>query len=391
MLTLLASYFGLDQQGKVTKIIIKYLSSLDGPSVLVLDNFESPWEAPNTRSNVEDLLSQLADVPQLHLIVTMRGAERPTRIRWSRPFLKPLETLNRSAAKECFLDIVDQMEDDSQLDALLDLTDNVPLAVTLLANITSYEGAESVRSRWSQETTSMLSEGVDKGTNLDKSIKISLSSPRMTSLPNARQLLSLLSLLPDGIPEGILTEISLPFDDVAKCRAALIRTSLAYIGQDRRIKVLTPIREYVRVTHPPTPQIFRPLKGYIYSLVHLSHNFQLLPSTGLVQMLSNNLGNIQTVLMRAMDVHDSPSEWKETIACVIELAKFSCITNLAPWSHQLTAGLLDTVKNLHDERLIGQCLFTMGEIHSNDSFTKDALQCFIDVGDVFSQSLPGFE
>jgi hypothetical protein len=59
----------------------------------------------------------------------MRGAERPMGIRWSRPFIQPLETLNRRAAKECFLDIVDNMEDDSQLDALLDLTDNVPLAV----------------------------------------------------------------------------------------------------------------------------------------------------------------------------------------------------------------------------------------------------------------------
>lgn len=69
LLTLVASYFGLDQQGKVTKTIIKYLSTLNGPSVLVLDNFESPWEAPHTRSNTEDLLSQLADVPRLHLIV----------------------------------------------------------------------------------------------------------------------------------------------------------------------------------------------------------------------------------------------------------------------------------------------------------------------------------
>ncbi|KAJ7306255.1 hypothetical protein DFH08DRAFT_975991 [Mycena albidolilacea] len=378
LLTLVASYFGLDQQGKVTKTIIKYLSTLNGPSVLVLDNFESPWEAPHTRSNIEDLLSQLADVPRLHLIVTMRGAERPMGIRWSRPFIQPLETLNRSDAKECFLDIVDHMEDDSQLDALLDLTDNVPLVVTLLANITSYEGAESVLSRWSHEATSILSEGLDKGSNLDKSIKISLSSPRITSLPNALQLLSLLSLLPDGIPEGIVTEISLPFDNVVKCRVALVRTSLAYIGQDRRIKLLTPIREYVRITHPPSPEIFRPLKGYICSLVHLSHNFQLLPSTGLVQMLSNNLGNIRTVLMRAMDMYESPSERKETIVCVIELANFSRVTNLAPWSNQLTAGLLGTVKSLHDKELLGQCLLTIG-------MTKDALQCFIDIGDVFSQ------
>ncbi|KAJ6537614.1 hypothetical protein B0H19DRAFT_371870 [Mycena capillaripes] len=387
LLSLVAAYFGLDQQGKVTKSIIKYLSAFDGPSVLVLDNFESPWEVQDTRADIEDLLSQLADVPRLHLVVTMRGAERPTRIRWSRHFLPPLETLSRSAAKETFLDIVDEMEDNFQLDALLDLTDNLPLAVTLLANITSYEGAESVLSRWSHETTSLLSEGADKGTNLDKSIKISLSSPRLTALPNTQQLLSLLSSLPDGIPDATLAEIHLPFNDVAKCRAALVRTSLIYMGpEDRRIKVLAPIREYMRVTHPPSPQRFRPLKTYIYSLIQLSRNFELLPSTGLVQMVSNNLGNIQMILLRAMDAHDSPSEFKETVTCVIELANFSLVTNLAPWSYQMLAGLVDAAKSFDDKQLLGRYLFTMGLIHSDESFLKDALQCFKDVGDVLSQA-----
>ncbi|KAJ7466745.1 hypothetical protein B0H11DRAFT_2047551 [Mycena galericulata] len=393
LLSVIAAHFGLEQQGKVMRSIMKYLSDLTGPSVLVLDNFESPWEAQNTRSSVEDVLSNLADVPCLHIIVTMRGSERPANMRWSRPFLPPLGTLNRSAARETFLDIVDKVADDTQLETLLDLTDNVPLAVTLLANLTSYEGGQSVLRRWSTETTSLLSAGADKQTNLDKSIGMSLSSPRITALPNAIYLLSLLSLLPDGIPEAALAEISLPFGDVAKCRVALSRTSLVYIGRDRRIKVLAPIREYMRVTYPLPPHTFRPLKAYIYSLVRLCHNFELLPSkvaTGLVRMLSSNLGNIQTVVMRAVDAHESPSEFKETIICAIDLAEFSHFTDLAPWSYQLVAGLLDTVKSLDERQLLGHYLFTMGLIHavqpSYESFMKDALQCFEDVGDVFSQA-----
>ncbi|KAJ7686192.1 hypothetical protein B0H17DRAFT_719947 [Mycena rosella] len=382
LLFLIAAYFGLEQKGQVDKAIIRFLSAIHGPSVLVLDNFESPWEAQTTRSKVEDILSQLTGIPRLHIIT-----------RWSRPFLPPLERLNDVAARETFLDIVDELKDEeSHVDMLLKLTDNVPLAVTLLAHLTAYEGAESLLDRWSLHGgTSLLSEGVDKRTNLDKSISISLSSPRMMALPNARQLLSLLSLLPDGILETALVEMSLPFDDVQKCRITLIRTSLAYIGGDRRIKILAPIREYMRATYPIPPHIFRPLKNHIYSLVRLSRNFEFLPSPGVVHILSNNLGNIHTVIMRALDSHGSPSELKETVSCIMELAKFSYFTNFASWSYQLADGLLETVKNLADTQLLGQYMLTEAQIHflesSHETFSIDALQCFEAIGDLVSQDL----
>ncbi|KAJ6484475.1 hypothetical protein C8R47DRAFT_1048627 [Mycena vitilis] len=387
----IAAYFGVEQRGKVAKAVIRHLSAFVGPSVLVLDNFESPWEQQSTRSTVEEILSLLTDIPRLRIIVTMRGAERPTRTRWSRPFLPPLEPLDRAAARETFLDIVDQIEDDSQLDEVLNLTDNLPLALTILANIASYEGIESVLRRWSLEATSLLSDGFDKHTNLETSISISLSSPRMAALPDARNLLSVLSLLPDGIPDPTLSEISLPFDDVVRCKITLCRTSLAYIGPDRRIKVLAPIREYISA-NPISPELFRPVKAYVYSIVRLSQNFELLPSTGIVHLLSSNLGNIHTVLTRALASyrHDHPSELKEMVLCVVHLAKFSYFTNLASWSSQLVDGVQDVVKSLDDKQLLGQYLLTVGQIHaiqsSHESYAKEALQCFKDVDDRLSQA-----
>jgi hypothetical protein len=95
------------------------------------------------------------------------------------------------------------------------------------------------------------------------------------------------------------------------------------------------------------------------------------------------------VLLRALDVNDPPSELKETIICIIDLAKFSYFTNLASWSYQLVESLLDTVKSLGDTQLLGEYLLTMAQIHflqsSHESFAKDALQCFKDSGDVVSQ------
>jgi hypothetical protein len=39
------------------------------PSLLVLDNLETPWEALSSRHEVEEFLSLLTDVPHLGLMV----------------------------------------------------------------------------------------------------------------------------------------------------------------------------------------------------------------------------------------------------------------------------------------------------------------------------------
>ncbi|KAF7325349.1 NB-ARC domain-containing protein [Mycena venus] len=53
-------------------------------------------------AEVEEFLSLLTDVPHLALIVTMRGAERPGKILWTRPFLLPLRPLSNDAARQTF-------------------------------------------------------------------------------------------------------------------------------------------------------------------------------------------------------------------------------------------------------------------------------------------------
>ncbi|KAJ7723252.1 P-loop containing nucleoside triphosphate hydrolase protein [Mycena metata] len=136
---LIASHLGLKPGKDGTRPLISYFSD-SVPSFLILDNLESAWEPPESRRQVEELLSLLTDINHLALIVTMRGEERPEKVMWTRPFLPPLQPLAQSAAREMFFDITDEIYDLEDVDSVLSLTDNMPLAINLLAHLADSEG-----------------------------------------------------------------------------------------------------------------------------------------------------------------------------------------------------------------------------------------------------------
>ncbi|KAJ7289526.1 P-loop containing nucleoside triphosphate hydrolase protein [Mycena rebaudengoi] len=196
--TTIADHIGLEKGSNLQKRIAHSFAHAPA-SLLVLDNLETPWEPLSSRSEVEEFLSLLADVPHLSLMITLRGAERPSKVKWTRPFLAPLRPLSNLAAWQTFLDIADDVHDDSSIKELLELTGNLPLAVSLIASVAGSEGCAQALSRWKLESTWMLSDGYDQRSSLDISIMLSYTSSRMT--PGAQQLLSILSMLPDGLAD----------------------------------------------------------------------------------------------------------------------------------------------------------------------------------------------
>ncbi|KAJ7107026.1 hypothetical protein C8R44DRAFT_858110 [Mycena epipterygia] len=199
---IVGSHLGLEVSKHLSAMILKHFMAC-GPAALLLDNMETPWEQIGSRAEVEEFLSLLADIPHLALLITIRGAERPEKVKWSRPFLPPLKPLTYTASRQTFIEIADDptINEEPALEELLELSGNLPLAVSLIANVASFEGYSKTLSRWKTENLALLSEGYDKRSNLEKSISLSLTSPRMKSTPNAMDLLNLLALLPDGITE----------------------------------------------------------------------------------------------------------------------------------------------------------------------------------------------
>ncbi|KAJ7890106.1 hypothetical protein B0H14DRAFT_2336497 [Mycena olivaceomarginata] len=200
LVTLIASHIGLHPTPYLTKQIVQYFSECSSV-LLVLDNLETAWEPMSSRGEVEGFLSLLTDVGHLALVITMRGAQQPAQVRWIHPFLLPLKPISDHAAWETFMDITDDSHNSEDVTQLLSLTNNIPLTVDLMAHLVDYEGCSAILTRWETEKTSILSSGHGKSSNLDASISVSLLSPHMTASPDARELLALLAILPDGLSD----------------------------------------------------------------------------------------------------------------------------------------------------------------------------------------------
>ncbi|KAJ7646412.1 P-loop containing nucleoside triphosphate hydrolase protein [Mycena polygramma] len=381
----LAAHLDIPESAQTLKDVLHQLSSRVEPTLLVLDNLETTWEPSVSRAGVEDLLTHLADISHVALLATMRGAERPSKVRWTRPFLPPLEPLSREAAIQTLADIVDDDDDatSSQIHEVLDFTDNMPLAVTLLGAIISFEGYAKTIERWKLENTALLSEGHAKDSNLDKSIAMSLSSPRMTSSPGARDLLSVLCLLPSGISDSDFTMLGLPIADLGRAKATLLRTSLAS-SEDGRLKALSPIRQYIQRTCPPTPALVQPLLQFLRELVNIWSSFRQLPSGDLVPRLKANIGNFRSLFVYAATMEQTREELIQTGLALLKFSHFLSDTSSA--SDDIFRMIPDIIERAGDDDLHGRYLLQRFirhydyDIEDAEALSEKAIQHFEKAG-----------
>ncbi|KZV83117.1 hypothetical protein EXIGLDRAFT_809511 [Exidia glandulosa HHB12029] len=255
-LHLVASAFGVvdNDASTIKKNLDAILNVAHSPSFLVLDNFESAWEPLGQRAEAESLLQFLSNMSHLSLLVTMRGAERPHGVLWTKPHLPAMGPLNMAAAIQTFVAISDIDENDSDLPTLMGYLGNVPLAVTLGGNLAQCEPIGSLLARWQEARTAIIARGGQdhRLASLDVSIALSLRSSRVKDAPGAQALLSLLALLPSGVMD---TDIDLwELAHSKQALSALLRSSLATRTPDGRIQVLAPIREYILANFAPLGQ-----------------------------------------------------------------------------------------------------------------------------------------
>ncbi|KAJ7185022.1 hypothetical protein C8R46DRAFT_882956, partial [Mycena filopes] len=322
---ILLGHLCLEDTQDSTRMVLKFFRTA-APCLLVLDNLESVWEEPGVREETEKVLALLTEVEHLALIITLRGAEHPAMVRWTRPFLKPLGPLPQDAARQIFLDITDEHLDPSDIDKALALTGNIPLVIDLVSHLVESEGLDSVLIRWDMEATSLVSKGHTHTSNVDLSISLSLSGPRIESLPQARELLAVFSLLPDGLSDVDLQQSGIPIAEILGCKTALLRTSLAYMDEHRKLRVLAPIREHMSRHYPPSSTLIQPLLLYFEQLLQTYRRYiGTISNTGLLGRIKANAANIENILRHGL--HSDNPNLVQTIQCTFTFTGFGRVTN----------------------------------------------------------------
>ncbi|KAJ7589627.1 P-loop containing nucleoside triphosphate hydrolase protein [Mycena floridula] len=363
LIAVAATYFGLDNTSDRMHAILRCLRTMSRHIFLILDNLETSWEPPTKRLEVEEFLSHLTGVENLSLMITMRGAERPAQVQWTRPFLSPLGPIGTEAARQTFVEISDADEADPGLEELLPLMDNVPLVVSLMASVAEAEGCAMTLARWRNEGTSLLSEGVNRCNNLEKSIEVSLHSARLQSVPHAKDLLSILSYLPDGITSMDFSQTHFPFSNFSHCRSALCRISLAYITADDRLKLLAPIKEYIQKAYPPPLPTILTIRGYFFDLLKQASEIYKIPS--LLRKFISNIGNIHFTIRIALAEPD-PVAVKPILVLLLNLTNIYFVTQIG--SFDLIESCSKIIHQIPDNsQLLGHyCIATYWKIPSQE-------------------------
>ena len=231
----------------------------DGPrTLLVLDNIETIWlvEDGVKSAAFEELLGKLVQVPSLSLIITCRGINLPPSIDWSNSATAVLEPFSLRAAMRTFEDRAQRriMGDDVTLAReLLFAVDMIPLAVTILGQLCYLGNSVSkLLSRWNRENISLLHTfGSSRSHSVEVSIELSISMMRsVEAWDEALQLLSLCSLLPDGVRPGILKQLEPQFGNIHRALDTLSAYALVSVTANGVVKTLSPVRYFVMKRYP---------------------------------------------------------------------------------------------------------------------------------------------
>ncbi|KAJ7585594.1 hypothetical protein C8J56DRAFT_1165932 [Mycena floridula] len=268
-LRVLFNSLALNQDNKDTlEAILKELHKISKPIILLLDNFETPWNAPGARGAVARTLQDIAQFSHVALFVTMRATVAPCEdIEWEKIKIQPL---GPEASHQLFVSIYPQLQHDPELPDLLEMVGHMALAVKLMAiygNNTEWS-AKQLLSGYKSTGTSMFgsAQGSDAQNSVSVSICMSLESSLVKNELNAGQLLCIIARLPSGTTPDNLEQWWAPY---LKNRNGALRVLLEASLLECQAKtyfVLPVIRSYLLDPSKPPDDIH-------HSMVNAACNF----------------------------------------------------------------------------------------------------------------------
>ncbi|KAG5650377.1 hypothetical protein H0H81_012438 [Sphagnurus paluster] len=240
------------QSASCLKDIIEMLSSSQ-PSIILLDNFETPWNIDDAqaRSQVERILYAINKIPHITIVVTMRSSNPPAeQIMWHSI---DLQAVDHDAALQIYFDVYGDrgnslVHDDPDLPGLLKMIGHMPLAVTLMAKAAKLTGlsAAKLAHKYEERGTAMLGpSGTDATHNMELCISLSVDSAPMKRVPEAFELLAILAMLPAGATFETLDTLWAQNHNKLMLALETLRDTSLVDHHDFTFLVLPVIRRYI--------------------------------------------------------------------------------------------------------------------------------------------------
>jgi tetratricopeptide (TPR) repeat protein len=356
-------------------------------TLLCLDNFETPWELPSTRTRTEDALASIADIPSLSLIITIRGTQRPSKVAWSHPQIPPLPTLSSESAHEILQNICPNHIVDDFTQQLLDGVDGIPLAITLISTLLrDGESSRELWTRWTKEQTAVVENGGEgRESNLNASIALSMNSPRMTKDPDSLTLLAALSLLPDGFPSASIEELEeyLGITEIRKLLRTLRAVALIKpedSSPSPRIQMLSPILLFCHQSlSSEISLVLGPLTEYYIGMLRLSDGETSNPH--IYQQFTPEIQNIHSIFQKVYI-----AGYQQDMGVLIQ-----CTAILLNWSREIGYINRDTIQMALTRSAShpiprAHCLTSLGGLLCNsEAHFTEAEKCYREAAELFKE------
>jgi tetratricopeptide (TPR) repeat protein len=262
-------------------------------AILAFDRLDIPWT--HDASNVDAFLENLRDNTRLAIMASIGTEQRLSSLRDG--VTVTIQPLSVSPGKALFLHIAGRrFESDPQLAALIAALDGVPLAIELVAR--SVGGDSNLRRvvrDWRAENAAVL-EGKAQAVvpvQLSRSFEFAYRSADLSA--QARSLLVKLALLPMGVSEDDLDLLV----DAGAAAAAELRSAGLAVEESGRLRLLLPLRFYLRAAHPPSADELEHLVEYLAMLAEsMGRAIGRLGGKAALVRLSREIWNFEAVFAR---------------------------------------------------------------------------------------------
>jgi tetratricopeptide (TPR) repeat protein/DNA polymerase III delta prime subunit len=369
-----------DKQVTLDKII-SHLNTSKQTRLLLLDNFETPWNAPGTQKQVEDILRQLAALSHIAIFITMRGTNPPcmNAIKWQWKNIQPTDD---EACFRIYHDHNPNSKDDPDVGRLLAVLGYMPFAVTLMAKL-GMEGmatANELLDAWQKSGPDVLSDKLEESMN--RSISLSVESDLVKQNPNAIALLAILSLLPAGTtkqnlrwwaPDSAIQISMIPSAIATLSKAALLVENKRKNSDSPVLFVVPVVQSFMQQRNRIEEKIRKQLQSSCCEYV-LDHACLFDDATFLdkSKALAAEDANIQSILFGSS--HTIPSD--RTIEAIIAFSWYRAYTkpDLEIANHALKAAKASVVKKylVSATWCLGWTYRQLGDYHSSYNHLQEA-------------------